>query len=43
MKLVDRPVDFYRRRLTRCAACQHEEFFDGDWYDRDTGRSPALI
>lgn len=34
MKLVDRPVDFYRRRLTRCAACQHVDFFDGDWYDR---------
>lgn len=34
MDLVDRLPDFYRRRLTRCAACGHEQSFDDDWFER---------
>lgn len=34
MDLVDRLPDFYRSRLTRCAACGHEETFDADWFER---------
>ena len=34
MDLVDRLPDFYRWRLTRCAACGHEQTFDDDWFER---------
>ncbi len=34
MDLVDRFPDFYRWRLTRCAACGHEQAFDSDWFER---------
>lgn len=32
--LVERAVDFYRARHTRCAACGHEETLDLDWFER---------
>lgn len=34
MHLVDRIPDFYRWRLTRCAACGHEQAFDAEWFER---------
>lgn len=34
MDLVDRTPDFYRSRLTRCAACGHKQAFDDDWFER---------
>lgn len=33
LTLLDRPVDFYRARNTRCAACGHEEAFDLAWLE----------
>lgn len=34
MDLVDREPNFYRSRLTRCAACGHEQSFCDDWFER---------
>lgn len=33
-QLTDRPVDVYRDRSTRCAACGHEQRFDPEWFVR---------
>lgn len=34
MDLVDREPNFYRSRLTRCAACGHEQSFCDHWFKR---------
>lgn len=34
MDLLDRLPDFHRWRLTRCAACGHEQAFEADWFER---------
>lgn len=34
LQLTDRPVNLYRDRSTRCAACGHEQRFDPEWFVR---------